>query len=97
MQKMPSILDKRGAATRALTRRDAVNGSRIGTNGTGMRGGGEWPPRELRRGVYGPVTFSSRKSGCCMRVNSTAKPFSTWRTTRLGVLPSVISAPTSGG
>ena len=51
---------------------------------------------ETRGRVYGPVTFSSRKSGCCMRVNSTAKPPSMWRTTRLGVLPSVISVPTSG-
>ena len=52
--------------------------------------------RETRGRVYGPVTFSSRKSGCCMRVNSTAKPPSIWRTTRLGVLPSVIRVPASG-
>jgi len=60
-----------------------------------IRNGGEL---EAYRGggVYGPVTFSSRKSGCCMRVNSTAKPLSMWRTTRLGVLPSVISVPISG-
>jgi hypothetical protein len=32
--------------------------------------------RNARRCVYGPVTLSSKKSGCCMRVNSTAKPFS---------------------
>ena len=48
------------------------------------------------RGAYPPVIFSSRKSGCCSRTNSTAKPSSIWRTTRLGVLPMVMRAPMSG-
>jgi len=47
-------------------------------------------------GIHGLVTFSSRKSGCCSRVNSTAKPPSIWRTTRPGVFPSVIKAPIGG-
>jgi hypothetical protein len=42
------------------------------------------------------VTFSSKKSGCCNRVNSIANPPSTWRTTRPGVFPSVIKAPIGG-
>jgi hypothetical protein len=43
-----------------------------------------------------PVTFSSRKSGCCRRVNSIAIPSSRWRTTRPVVLPMVIGPPSSG-
>ena len=48
------------------------------------------------RWLYPPVTFSSRKSGCCKRVNSTANPSSMWRTTRPCTLPSVTSAPIGG-
>src|SRR5229473_1103073 len=45
---------------------------------------------------YGLAILSSRKSGCWSRVNSMAKPPSTWRTTRPGVFPSVINAPIGG-
>ena len=60
--------------------------------------GGELPRRVRQRRAGsspGPMA-SSRKSGCCSRVNSTAKPSSRWRTTRPGTLPSVTSAPIGG-
>src|SRR4051794_23161251 len=51
---------------------------------------------EYAEPVQSVLTLSSRKSGCCRRVNSTAKPCSRWRTTRPWVFPSVTSAPIGG-
>src|SRR5262249_26737352 len=48
------------------------------------------------RRVYGPVTFSSRKSGCCRRVNLTPKPSSPTRTPRAPGFPSHITPPPAG-
>src|ERR1700761_1879806 len=46
--------------------------------------------------IYTPQRLSSRKSGCCRRVNSMAKPFSRCLTTRPWTWPRVTTAPIGG-